>query len=358
MGKEETLVPVSKYVDPVRFEREREALFRHTPNLVAHASQLAKPGDFITKTIADTPILLARDEEGRAQAFLNVCRHRGATVEPREQGHCKRFVCPYHAWTYRLDGSLDKVRHRDGFPSLDLQSTSLVRLPTFEAAGFVWTVTDPGADPDFDAMFPAALLEELVSLGSEEAIVFDTSARVWKANWKLAVDGGLESYHFKIAHRDTIAGFFVDNGSTFELVGDHIRSVLPRTSLLGLADEPESEWRIRTHTHLVYSLFPNASLLIQEDHMVLVIMTPLSIDETRIEISSLVPSSHHSTDRAQRHWRANHDFTVVTLDEDFAMAEQIQRGAHSGANEHYRFARFEAALARWHELIDAKLSLG
>jgi len=131
--------------------------------------------------------------------------------------------------------------------------------------------------------------------------------------------------------------------------------VLPRTSLLALDEQPKSEWRIRKHTNLLYSLFPNASLLVQEDHVVLIIMTPLSVGETHIELASLVPASPRS-ERAEQYFRANHAFTVKALDEDFEIAEQIQRGASTGANEHYRFARFEAALSRWHGQIEARLA--
>lgn len=356
MESDETFIPVSKYTDEARFRAERETLFRRSPNLLAHSSQLGNAGDFITRRVAGAPVLLARGSDGAARAFLNVCRHRGATVEPRPEGHCKKFVCPYHAWTYGLDGRLERVRHRDGFPSLDVESTALVPLPTFEASGFIWVQPEPGSESDFRSIFSDALLDEIAWLGTEQLDVFDTSSRVWKANWKLIVDGGLESYHFKIAHRNTIAQFFVDNGSTFELLGDHIRSVLPRTSMVELRDQPESQWHIREHSHLLYSLFPNASLLVQEDHVVLITMTPISVDQTQIDIASLVPSSVRGSERAQRHFRANHDFTEVTLNEDFEIAEQIQRGACTGANVHFRFARFEAAIARWHRLMDAKLA--
>ncbi len=354
MNGEETLIPVSDYLDDARFQRER-ALVERIPNLVAHSSRIAESGDFITCHVGSIPIIVVRGDDGEPSAFINVCRHRGATVETRSSGRCKRFVCPYHAWTYRTDGQLDRVRHGEGFPSLDVESTSLVRLPCFQASGFVW-VTPTAADrPSAADALPSPLLDELAWLDSEELEVLDTESRVWNANWKLIVDGGLESYHFKIAHRDTIAGLFVDNVSITEFFGDHIRSVLPRTSALSLDGQPESEWRLRKHANVLYSLFPNASLLVQEDHVVLITMTPLSVSQTRIELSSLVPRGPR-TERAEQYFRANHAFTIKTLDEDFAMAERIQRGALSGANQHYRFGRFEWALSRWHRLLDEKVA--
>lgn len=356
MTDKETLIPVADYGDETLFDQEQE-LLRRSMNLIAHSSQIAAPGDFITRDLMGTPVLLVRDRDGSARAFMNVCRHRGATVELRQQGNCRRFVCPYHAWTYETDGSLAVVRHKEGFPTLDVENTRLVDLACFEGGGFIWVCPDPSVQgwvPDAETR---ALIEELEQLGCADCAVFDSETRIWKANWKLIVDGGLEAYHFRIAHRNTIGSFFTDNISTFETLGDHIRTVLPRVSLVELADRPRSEWDIRKHTHLVYGVFPNATVLMQERHFELVLMTPISVDETRIEIATVVPKPGPDgySEKAKRFWTANHAFTKSVLNEDFEIGEQIQRGVRSGANEFYRFARFEGALSQWHRLIDTKL---
>lgn len=278
-------------------------------------------------------------------------------MELRDAGNCRRFVCPYHAWTYETDGSLAAVRQAEGFPTLDIESTSLVELPCFEAAGLLWVCPEPhdeGWTPD-DAT--RAVIAELEGLGCADATVFASEAKLWNANWKLIVDGGLESYHFRIAHRDTIAGFFPDNVSTFEFLGDHVRSVLPRTSILDLAEQPESDWDIRKHTHLLYSIAPNASLLLQERHFELILSTPISVDQTRIELMTVAPrpGAGGFSEKAKGFLAANSTFTKKTLDEDFVIAEQIQRGMQTGANETFRFANFEGALTQWHRRLNEKL---
>ena len=356
MSEEETLVPVAHYLDEARFEQER-ALFRKSMNVIAHGSQIPSPGDFITRDVVGTPVILVRQEDGSVKAFVNVCRHRGATVELRPQGHCKRFVCPYHAWTYATDGFLVSVRHRDGFPTLDIETTSLAELACAEAAGLLWVCPDPAmfaSAPDDDTR---TLIAELEGLLGADSAVFASETRVWNANWKLIADGGLESYHFKIAHRHTIAGFFTDNTSIYEAIGDHMRSVLPRTSILALADQPQSEWDIRQHTHLLYSIAPNASLLVQERHFELIVTTPIAIDQSRIEIMTVArkPGPDGYSDKAEAFLSANHEFTKTTLEEDFEIAEQIQRGMRTGVNQHFRFARFEGALTEWHRRLDQKL---
>lgn len=358
MAEEETLVPVSKYTDEAVLEKEREKLFFNAMNLVGFGAELASPGDFVTRDVQGTPVLLVRDQDGSAKAFLNVCRHRGATLERKAKGRCKRFVCPYHAWTYRTDGSLAKVRHQDGFPSLDVDNTSLKQLPCAEAAGLLWVCPNPkqmGLSLDAHTR---QLADELEALGCGNSVPFAQTSRIWNANWKLIVDGGLESYHFRIAHSDTIAGFFGDNTSTFAMLGPHLRSVLPRLSLLELEEQPQEAWNIREHTHLLYSVYPNASILLQERHFELILMTPLAVDKTKIDLITAAkrPEAGEFSQKAQDFLNANHAFTKKTLDEDFVLAEEIQRGLHTGANDFFRFARFEGALTRWHQLIDERLA--
>lgn len=357
MSSEEKLIPVSKYTEEAVLEKEKECLFFNEMNVIGFSNEISSPGDFITRDVMGAPVLITRDKDGTAKAFLNVCRHRGATIERKPKGNCKRFVCPYHAWTYRTDGSLASVRHKQGFPTLDLENTSLKQLPCEEAAGLLWVCPNPeklGMSLTTETLQIAA---ELEALGCDDSIPFAQSTQIWNANWKLIVDGGLESYHFRVAHSDTIGSFFGDNTSTFEVVGEHIRSVLPRLSLLDLEEKDTSEWNIRDHTHLLYSLYPNASILVQERHFELILMTPLAVDQTRIDLITAArrPESGELSQKAQDYLNANHAFTKKTLDEDFVLAEEIQAGMHTGANDFFRLARFEGALTQWHELIDAKL---
>lgn len=354
---DEALVPVARYTDPDRYAAELALMCRH-PNLVVPSGALPNPGDFVTRDVLGTPTILTRGDDGAVRALVNVCRHRGAQVERKASGSCKRFVCPYHAWTYGRDGALGRPRHADGFPSLRVEQSGLRTLPCFEAAGFVWVTPDLRApEPTIDAG-TAQLFAELEHFGTADAVPFQTTRRTWRAHWKLLVDGGLESYHFRVAHRDTIGPYFADSASVYDTLGPHVRSILPRTSLADLAERPEAQWSLREHTHVLYSVFPNASLLVQEGHVELIQMWPVSLDETEVEITTLVPDpgpDGHS-DKARGYWTANHALTNTTLDEDFVLGEQIQRGLSTGANEAFRFARFEGALTAWHGILEARLA--
>ncbi len=352
---DEATVPVERYTDPARFARERAALFRSTPNLVAHSSEVPEPGAFVTRDLVGTPTIVARGDDGRARALVNVCRHRGATVERRPAGRCKRFVCPYHAWSYATDGALVHVRHPDGFPRLDPAGSGLVELPCFEAGGLVWAVPDGRPTAGLDGP-TTRLLTEIEGLVGPGLAVFAAEERVWRANWKLIVDGSLESYHFKIAHRRTIGPAFADTASIHAFVGEHVRLVLPRTSM---ADPPPGA-RLLQHANVLYVMAPNVSLLVQDGHLVLVVMTPEAVDRTRIRLVTVgrAPGPDGYSAGARRFLEANHAITVAALNEDFELAEQIQRGIATGANAAFRFGRFEAALSAWHARLEARLDAG
>lgn len=355
LQSDEQRIPVADYTDEVRFELEKERFFARSYNVVTLSSTVGSQGAFITADVLGTPVIVVRGDDGKLRAFINVCRHRGATVEKRPSGHCKRFVCPYHAWTYNTDGTLHRVRHAQGFPDLELTTHGLVELPCTEAAGLVFVCPTPGIEPQ---SLPQPLAAELQSMLGRSPVAHASTMRNWNANWKIIVEGGMESYHFMVAHRDTIAPAFTDTLSTWERVGPHFRSILPKRSLLDLADLPRDQWRLRDHTHILYTLCPNAMILIQQSHFDLILLRPISVNSTSIEVitASDVPVEGEFSAAAKEYFARNHAFSLKTLDEDFDIGEQIQRGLETPANTHFRFARFEGALSEWRRDLDDHLN--
>ena len=133
--------PVTRYTDPAQAAREIEVLFRQFPIVMGHASDVAQPGDFFTHDATGVPVLVTRDNDGTLRAFLNVCRHRGARVEGKECGHARTFSCPYHSWTYGLDGKLRGIPQPAGFEGVDRSKLGLVELPAWERFGLIWVAT-------------------------------------------------------------------------------------------------------------------------------------------------------------------------------------------------------------------------
>ena len=349
--------PVSRYTCPDRFERERQVLLRSKPMIVAHRSELAAPNAFLTRDLAGLPLLLTRDAEGAVHAFLNVCRHRGTRLVDAESGCRRRFSCPYHAWTWNNRGVLERVRYgAEGFPDLDKATLGLKRLGCREAHGWIWVVANTDAAPDI-AGYLGDLAPDFVWMDAGRLRIAHEEARAWAMNWKILVEGGLESYHFRIAHRHTIGPYFQDSLSSYRVIGRHIRSVLPRAGLDEMMARPKESWSLRRETNLVYSVFPIAQLLVQADHIVWVHPMPQAADRTFVRLLTLVPEDFDPADaEAAHYWRRNHDITVQTLSEDFHIGESIQSGLSSGANEELRFGRFEGALHQFNQMVDRELA--
>lgn len=349
-----TTSPVARYTDPARFDAEMARLFGRLPLLAAHGSELPGEGDYLARDLAGKPVLLTRQRDGSVKAFLNVCRHRGARLIDTGSGCRHRFTCPYHAWTYDAAGRLIAAPHFEvGFTGAEKGDFGLTELPAVERFGCIWVVADPGVEADFDAWLdPLAADLAWAGLGGLE--VFATDETVWNANWKILTEGGLESYHFRVAHARTIAGLFHDTLSTYQMLGPHFRSILPRRTIDTLAETPRGKWHIREHANVLYSVLPNANFLVQGDHVVMIVSWPLAVDRSLTRISTLRPKGE-LTAKARSYWEKNHALSKTTLDEDFALGEAIQAGVASGANDAFTFGRFEGALARFNAEVEARI---
>ncbi len=347
-----TRSPVAHYTSQERFARERDQIFRKRPLCVAHASELAGPGDFVRRDVAGLPALITRDKSGAVNAFLNACRHRGTRLVEDESGCKHRFTCPYHAWTYANNGDLIAAPHFDqGFTGLDKTDLGLARLPCQERFGFIWVGAAPDTPLELESFFDG-LAQELDALRMDDMIVAHQDLLEHDANWKILVEGGIEAYHFKVAHRTTIGPHFEDNLSSYRMFGVHMRSILMRTSMARLAPDTRETWRLRDHAQVLYTLFPGTSLLVQSDHISWIQSEPIGPDKTRLRLSTLVPKPEsNKTD----HWELNHHITRTTLDEDFVIGERMQATLLSGANQNMLFGRFEGALDAFNQTVETHL---
>src|SRR5687768_975058 len=150
-------IPFDWYSDPAVLRLERERIFRRTWQYAGRADQVAEPGAFFTGDLGGVPIVVLRDKDGRLRAFLNVCRHRGSLVCEGE-GKRETLQCPYHAWTYGLDGSLRAAPRSDREPGFDKSELGLVPVSVEAWGPFVFV------NPDADAAPLAETLGELPEL--------------------------------------------------------------------------------------------------------------------------------------------------------------------------------------------------
>lgn len=218
-------VPAATYTCPKQFERERQRIFQRVPLILAASCELPANGDFKTMEVAGVPVLVTRGRDGQVRAFLNSCTHRGASVAAG-CGSARRFVCPYHGWTFDPSGALIGVASADDFGQVDKAALGLKAFPTVERAGLVWAILDPASQDN-----PAALLggiDELLSGFGLADWTFVQSRTIKGPNWKLAFDAHLEFYHLPVLHRDSF-GPDRSNRALYYYHGPHQRLISPKT---------------------------------------------------------------------------------------------------------------------------------
>lgn len=352
--------PVARYLDPARHTAEL-ALLRRWPVAVAPSADLAAPGAWSAVSAHGVPVLLARGADGQLRAFLNVCRHRGAALVA--EGSCgqgrERFVCPYHSWTYAPDGRCVGRPHEADFAHAPRDGMRLVVLPCTERLGLVWVRPTPMSRDesafDWNSYF-GPFADELAGLGYDAATVAPHRRRFEQpSNWKLVLDANLESYHFRYAHRATIAEFFHDNLVVHDRSGPHHRIVLPKRGFADLAEPQPTLSAYARQLNIIYFFFPATALLWEGDHVNGFTVSPLRPEACVTDGWLLVPVAQHAT-RSAEHWRRNFEIFWTAIDEDFALAASMQRGLASGANTALCFGTNEFACTQFHTTLEAELA--
>ncbi|HWG55690.1 MAG TPA: aromatic ring-hydroxylating dioxygenase subunit alpha [Gaiellaceae bacterium] len=199
VAPETRTLPWAWYTDPAVLRLERDRVFRRAWQYAGRTDQVAETGAFFTCDLGGIPIVVVRDREGDLRAFLNVCRHRGSLVCEGE-GRRETLQCPYHAWTYDLDGSLRAAPRADREPGFDRDALGLVPAAVETWGPFVFV------NPDADAPPLAETLGDLPQLVADAGLDVDSlrflrrSSSEYDANWKVCVENYLECYHCQVAH--------------------------------------------------------------------------------------------------------------------------------------------------------------
>jgi choline monooxygenase len=239
-------VPLDYFTDEELAARERD-LFETSPLALLASNEIANPHDFVVRNAVGRSVLITRDEQGVAHAFMNYCRHRGAEVAGG-CGNARRFTCPYHAWVYDTRGAVVGMPLADRHGDFDLSSYGLVELPSEERHGFVWVVLRRGHPIDVAAHL-GELDSEIADLGCAKMQYYPSLDEApLAANWKSVAEGLLEGLHVPFVHADTFnlnpQAANVDI-AFYDAIGPHIRWGLPmfgQEEAKRLRATPEADW--------------------------------------------------------------------------------------------------------------------
>jgi choline monooxygenase len=344
MADEILTVPLSYYRDPARAERELR-LCRRTPLALAPSAQLPNPNDFVVREVLGTSVLLTRDAQGTAHAFLNYCRHRGG--KPATGcGNSRRHTCPYHAWSYDSAGRLVGIPGQEGFDGLPKENYGLVALPTEERHGFVWVVLTVGEPIDVAAHL-GPLDAELAAWGlatSEYLTEREIKAGV---NWKAAIEAFAENYHFPYVHAHSIVGQnTIANTAIYDAFGRHHRLGFPCPWIERARADTDAD--PLASMAFIYWIFPNLTLAMSSVGTEIIDILP-SADPTDTG-HCVVRHGWMATERAPNDavqagyadlYEAVH---AAVRDEDCAVLRGCGEAARAGQHDHMVIGRNEIAV--------------
>lgn len=345
-------VPVADYLDPARWQREMDLIFRRLPLMLALTIELPKPNDYKAMDVSGLPVLITRAKDGKARAFLNVCKHRAMQLTDKGRGNCAAFSCPYHGWTYANDGHLVGIAEAGTFGAVDKATLNLTELPCDEAAGMIFVILTPGLAINAVAWLDG-MYEDFAALKLENWY-FHKQRTMVGANWKVAYDGYLEGYHFQAAHTNTVATRSPSNRASYEGFGPHIRLGFPQNSIARLLDLPREEWGLQENRgyDFIRMLFPNFSFFLAPEMGQLAQLFPGPKRDQNVTVMNYIFPTKPDTDEALETLDKMCDFFFdVVEEEDYGLGLKVQNGLESGAMTDQLFGRNEPGNQFFHKWI-------
>ncbi len=346
------------YQNPELFELEYDALFLRRWQLVGHVSEVPDAGDYITHDIGRDSVVVLRGKDGRLRAFLNVCRHRASRIL-EGRGQCRGVVrCPYHGWTYQLDGTLMAIPQEEHFPGVDKSGLGLheVQLETYFGFLFVRVKGDgPGVAEhlgDMSRFFKHFGAEDYV-------LVTESTFQVWDANWKIVWDNYMENYHIPIGHPGLhrLLNITDDEEEYSSGASYGVFELRSKPSNVDVEREYQALSReIQDQMHesvrgkwVQIGLAPNHGLDFYAEVMDLFQVIPLSHDRSAIRVAYYGVASESDDIEALR--RMNVEINNQVNDEDKQLCERVQQGVVTVDYEPGPLSALEAGIHNFHEFV-------
>jgi phenylpropionate dioxygenase-like ring-hydroxylating dioxygenase large terminal subunit len=342
--------PVSAYTSPDVLERERRRIFGAGAHFLGLSASVPSRGSWRAVDVVDTPLLLWRDKAGRVRLYLNSCRHRGTKIVDGA-GQARRLSCPFHAWTYDLDGRLVAIPEPEGFDQLSRSDHGLIELPVAEKYGMIFGSPVPGRPLDVDDIL-GGLGPELGSWGFESwSLYTEPHLHTFRGNWKFAWATFCENYHFPFLHKKTLSDFLIGRRQLVNFYGDNVRMVSALTSIETMRTEPEDEWDPARHLSIQYRLYPAVNFSVfptkLEVHWVFPGITP----DEGYGIHAVYVAEEPVTDEERKALDDAVYFgcEIIVNGEDYWVTGQSLPGLHApAAVPHLVFGRNEPVVQHFH----------
>ncbi len=346
---EAATIPAPFYTDPRITDLERGTVFSRTWQMVGRADQVAKPGEYITATVAEEPLVVVRGDDGVLRAFFNVCRHHAAAVMTEPQGCAQHLRCPYHGWTYGLDGSLKGAPEFGGVRNFDRAQNGLVSVQVAIWEKFVFVNLDPAAASLSD--FLGRMAPRFVPLGLSSLHFVERRVFHLNCNWKVFVDNYLDGgYHVPHLHKGL--------NSVLEYTDYKIetedRYCLQSSPVVGGGEQATAA--VRKGYAYYFWLYPNVMFNWYEGYLDTNLVLPLGIDRCQVIFDFYFADV---SPQAAEHNRKSIEVSQRVQDEDHAICESVQRGLNSRAYNAGRLSvRREAGEHLFHRLLSQDLRSG
>ncbi|MEL0024269.1 MAG: SRPBCC family protein [Alphaproteobacteria bacterium] len=286
-----TAPPKAVYTSDAVAALEQERIFSKAWLCAGRSDELAKPGDYMSFEHGDQPLIIIRGNDGSLSALANICRHRMMRlVEGR--GNARRFTCPYHAWTYNLEGQLVAAAHMEKTECFNKADIRLPAARCEEYLGWIYVSLDADAEPVADCL--AELTDRLQAYNMQNYVTIFTEDHVWDTNWKCLTENFMEGYHLPVAHKGTVGAYFPVEETVFDDRGSfpHFTSQLfKKTSNapVGTAHPAntslEGEWR---NISVMPTVFPCHMYVLAPDHLWYLALQPDGVGKTRIRYGAAI----------------------------------------------------------------------
>ncbi|RZO30481.1 MAG: (2Fe-2S)-binding protein [SAR116 cluster bacterium] len=326
-----TAPPKAIYTLPDITAHEMDRIFASEWLCAGRADELPNPGDYMAFECGAQPLIIIRGADGALSARSNICRHRMMRlVEGR--GNTRKFSCPYHAWTYNLEGQLVGAAYMDRTTCFNKSDIQLPAVRCEEYLGWIYVCLDPDVEPV--AHMLADLTEKLLPYNMQNYVTIFTEDHVWDTNWKCLTENFMEGYHLPVAHRDTVGGHFLVEETQFDERGSfpHFTSQLfvkTGTAPVGTAHPDNTsltgKWR---NISVMPTVFPCHMYVLAPDHLWYLALQPDGPGRTRIRYgAALAPEVLAAQSDPETYIAETKTFLDAVQLEDKNVVEGIFAGA-------------------------------